>query len=331
MAPGSTHPNGEAVGYAPGATIDPALVDPEDLLRAVSDLALVSLLVRRYAPEGCRHSMWLAFAGMWLAGGQDLEDGEELCRFVANAAHDEEADSRVKSFASTLGKIKAGVPTTGYTTLAEILGEKVARSVRAWAGKNETLPQIRPGVNIKETADQAEMALAKTGQVFANNRRLVCLGRGEAPDFLEDTEGTLLLVALQPATLLEWLSACAVWVRKEDAHMKPPHDVVEALICRGEWVHVPRLRAISAVPLILEDGRVLSTPGHDKDTGIYLDLVGLDGLQIKERPTQEDAIEAVEQIHEVFQDFPFAEECNFSAALAMLLTAFASPTTGLVP
>ncbi len=73
---------------------------------------------------------------------------------------------------------------------------------------------------------------------------------------------------------------------------------------RKYWPGVPRLAALVGYPVLTRDGRVLTRPGYDTQTGIYLHG-DYSSLEIPECPTQQDAREAVRLLLDLVCDFPF--------------------------
>jgi hypothetical protein len=87
---------------------------------------------------------------------------------------------------------------------------------------------------------------------------------------------------------------------------------------------VPTLRRVSQLPLITLDGRVLTKPGFDAETGIWVNVSGLDGLVMPEAPTRDDAATALAYINEeLLHDFPFVSRADRTNCLALFLTMLA--------
>jgi hypothetical protein len=77
-------------------------------------------------------------------------------------------------------------------------------------------------------------------------------------------------------------------------------------------------------PVIRRDGTILSEPGYDPLTGLFLHWPRPQ-LRIPDRPSLNDAKTAVTTLLEVVADFPFAFDMHKSAWLAALLTPLARP------
>lgn len=109
-----------------------------------------------------------------------------------------------------------------------------------------------------------------------------------------------------------------------------PDWCVRAIHSQGSWQGIRPLAGLITMPTIRPDGTVISTPGYDEQTGLYLKPYGEIPV-LPEKPSQQDARGAATRLREVFADFPFAEPKHFSAMLSYLLTllgrhAFAGPS-----
>jgi hypothetical protein len=140
MAPGSIHPCGEPVEWVTDGT--PAELTPDELRRACGRLAAASLLVRCYPTRGTRHDYALAVAGA-LARALDEETAERVLLAIARAAGDEESMTRRGDLRSTLRRLAAERPASGWPRLAELIGERRARAVREWLDR-DAAPALEP-------------------------------------------------------------------------------------------------------------------------------------------------------------------------------------------
>src|SRR5207249_6545161 len=99
----------------------------------------------------------------------------------------------------------------------------------------------------------------------------------------------------------------------------PPRVMIEALQGRPAWPF-PMLEGIVCSPTLRPDGSLLTTPGYDADTGLYLDLHGTVYPPIPNHPTMDHARTAIGHLQEPLADFHFTEHWHFSAALAAMLS-----------
>lgn len=106
----------------------------------------------------------------------------------------------------------------------------------------------------------------------------------------------------------------------------PPDWAIEGLIASDEWP-VPALEFIAESPMVLKGGRLLTKPGFDKESGIYVSMPDAAKAipAVRDRPTKKDVDTAKAWILEPFVDFPFAKDCHRSSMLAGILTYFVRP------
>lgn len=112
---------------------EPAVIDGTELHGAVAQAASAALLAR-YWPDGSRHFAAMALAGMLLGAGWTEKSAKEFILAVANAAHDEEIESRLQDVVSTQQRLNGQQKVTGTPTLAELIGEDIVEKVCEWLG-----------------------------------------------------------------------------------------------------------------------------------------------------------------------------------------------------
>lgn len=116
------------------------------------------------------------------------------------------------------------------------------------------------------------------------------------------------------------LSQKAHWVR-EDKPVHPPECVAKCIVSRTAWERIRVLRAVTSFPAMNADGGLPTEPGYDERTETY--FTGELAVQVPERPSQDDARNAVAVLHDIVGDFPFANDEHRAAWLAGLLTPLA--------
>ncbi len=87
----------------------------------------------------------------------------------------------------------------------------------------------------------------------------------------------------------------------------------------GTLPNVPELRAVVSGPVLTPDGRWLTQPGFDEQTGIYQTYTA---PVIAEHPTADEVEQAKHVLLHLVRNFPFAAHKDRSAWLAGLLTPF---------
>lgn len=130
------------------------------------------------------------------------------------------------------------------------------------------------------------------------------------------------------------LAAAAKW-QKWDARDKemrpadPPRDIGETIATQSDLANWPVLRGVVAHPVLTPEGRVISTPGYDRDTGLLIEITG--DWPIPEAPVRDDAIDAWGRLKELLRYFPWVSDVDRAVALSMLLTAVARPALPAAP
>ena len=114
-------------------------------------------------------------------------------------------------------------------------------------------------------------------------------------------------------------------VREKD--VSPPNEVANNILAADDWPGIPEIKAIIETPVIRPDGSILSSPGYDEATKLYLDpIVDLSGLAIPEVLTQKHAAASAKFIlDEIFADFPFENNASRTNTLATLLAIIVRP------
>ena len=136
-------------------------------------------------------------------------------------------------------------------------------------------------------------------------------------------------MAIAPPRLVqEFASLHANWLipyqykAEENAYLyKPAHcprPIAEHFAARQKY-KLPILSGVVEVPTLRHDGSLIIIPGYDPETGLYY-APERTYPPIIERPTRDDALEALRALDDVFVDFPFAATCHKSAAISALLT-----------
>ncbi len=110
MMVGSVHPDGETVRYEAGKNGEPSWVQREDLLRAVRQIATVSVLSDFWF-QGGRHTLTLRFAGLCACNGVSQEACRTVVQTLCTIMKDEEVHDRLGTVATTYetgGRSEAG-------------------------------------------------------------------------------------------------------------------------------------------------------------------------------------------------------------------------------
>lgn len=193
---------------------------------------------------------------------------------------------------------------------------------------------------------KGERILSMNDKLFLRGQRIRRLVVQEQPDkpngILRHAEGSVRLAEMN-VELLRYLLAeadCTFAIKtKKDGSTRlvstDPKKVwaetikanADGLEERTPW---RRLDLITSVPLLLEDGRLLEEPGYHAELRAY--------YQPRERfpaipaePTQEQAIEALNKLSDLYDEFPWANDASYSAVLSAMLSVLVRHLVPTVP
>lgn len=199
-------------------------------------------------------------------------------------------------------------------------------------GPPEEKPVIRISPDITVVVDAAEDAILNMPRrnLYQRSGGLVRIARDASPAAKgqQRPPGSISIKPATPAYLMEICSRAATWWKlkarpkqNEDpwARVTPPQWAPATLAERGQW-RIPPIMGIIAAPTLRIDGTLLNTPGYDYRTGLLYLPGGAKFPELKDIPTKEDASRSLDELSECFDDFPFTEPSDKSAALCAILS-----------
>jgi putative DNA primase/helicase len=211
--------------------------------------------------------------------------------------------------------------------------------LHAWKPPHhEALPTITvTGGERPAIANVALLAMQKAGVPFY---QLGCdLVRICLIDLKLSNSKTARIPAIKPVTIpmmLRALGLSARWLtlnkKAEPVQIDPPADVASHVLAMiGEW-GFPTLRGVIATQTMRYDGTLLTTPGYDPHTGLVL-FNPPTMPTIPDRPTKQDALDALALLNGLLDEVRFADDNNVSraAALSMLMTPVLRGTMQAAP
>ena len=134
-------------------------------------------------------------------------------------------------------------------------------------------------------------------------------------------------------SLLRALSCISTWLRWKKEKFEicdPPNKYIELILDSQKYVHLKELKSISRQPFFRIDGSLVKQPGYDQMTGVYCDF-DKDLYEINTEPTLYDAKSALAELRTLLNEFSFAEEADFSAALSAIMTGVLRQTLSSAP
>jgi putative DNA primase/helicase len=113
---------------------------------------------------------------------------------------------------------------------------------------------------------------------------------------------------------------------------RPPKWLIDAVHSRGWYAgKVKPLTGVVESPTLRSDGTILQAAGYDEATGLIY-RPNADFPKLPDQPSRNDAQRAVMELLEVINDFPFLDDADRSAWLAMVLSMIGrQAVTGCVP
>ena len=188
---------------------------------------------------------------------------------------------------------------------------------------------IRVGTVLHETVNETEAAVEDGGfAVFQRAGKLVRPVVAVAHAVGGRRTTTAAFRVIRAAEARDLMSKAARWEQWDGRMNKwkgvwPPKDIAEVWIAReGAWR--ARAAAVAVVaPTLRPDGSIISEPGLDEATGIYLadnPLLRMPEGWDKPAPSRTDAETALALLDSLLDEFPFSAPMDRSIALAAILT-----------
>ena len=195
--------------------------------------------------------------------------------------------------------------------------------------------------------DEAEASLTKLENfpaLFQRGGQLVRVvrrGPTHARNIARPAGGVAILAA-DLHHMVEVLTRASSWVKcdrrvkADDSGFKAmncPTPVAATLMSRGQWAHiaVPPLSGVIEAPTLRPNGSVLASPGYDLATGLYFDAGAGEFAEVVEAPTIMQAADALAQVEDVIDEFPFADKVDRAVALAAILTTLVRASLPAAP
>ena len=266
-----------------------------------------------------RQTLALSLAGFLAKTGAPEPEVEELFNSLTVYMNDEEAGMRLRALLDSYQKLVKGEQVLGYKGLKELLPRDVLASLVSLWGmpveEDHTLPVIRVnGKFLREITAQSVAALSKT-----NEEKQEIFTRGGALVRLHRDEHGLAVQAFTTAALKGVLDRAGDYMVQKDGGerpARPPDDVVQDILSLSQ-LPFPELRGIALSPVVVAGGRLVSAAGYDHESGLYLDL---NGLNIRGRMPLREAVQWINQ--ELLGDFPFVDDASRAHGLALIIQPF---------
>lgn len=319
--------------------VDPAFAPSVGAKSPAPEVGYLTLTPDRTEPEvvGVLRSNDERFLATWERRRRDLKDSSPsgYCMAIAdalavhNATDQEIADAMIAWRRSHGADLK----------LRQGLYQQTIAKARQFAASRRRpdpgpLPRIvvKDGRHLRQHSEDAIAAIRR-----ANEPEPSVFARGGALARVKTTdEGRIVIESLALDALRGVMERSASFVRpgKGDDYRAevPPMDIVRDIQSLPEWPGIPALVGIVTSPRIRPDGTVLSRPGYDPATRLFLTPTG-ETIEVPAAPTGEDARRAAAAIMDgPLSDFPFVSDVDRANAIGFALSIVARPAiAGSVP
>lgn len=229
------------------------------------------------------------------------------------------------------------VAMSNVASLAEAARKRTRKKKSASSG-GETQDDDRPEIRIvngevPRVLDEADKALGgRDPTIYAQQARLVRIVAFDGDDtgekFIHRQPGSITIQQVISAHLVDRLAYVARWKRYDSRvgdwiATDVPKKIADSFVARaGTWKHVPALTGVVEAPTLRMDGSVLDRPGYDAASGIYFaGKLPADYIAPPEKPTREQARQALDTIWDAVSDFPVVGPEDRASMIAGMLTA----------
>ncbi len=182
---------------------------------------------------------------------------------------------------------------------------------------------------------EAVHALAEDPAIFQRAGAIVEIHR-VAKGGIARTPGVPVIAEVSAASLWGKLSRLRAWMKhdgRSDAVVPcdAPQAISAAVHGATSWPGLRRLEAVVSSPVLRADGTVLTGPGYDAASGLFLEPLG-PMPEIPSAPTRDDARAAATEILDIVSEFAFASDADRSSWLSVPLTILATRAiNGAIP
>jgi hypothetical protein len=234
------------------------------------------------------------------------------------------------------------VPATNTKGVVEPykVEDALASLQQAWSRPRRS-PWLQMGPPLVDVSDRQlrDLAADAVAAIIDDNDPPHLFIRGSAVNrILRDDTGRPRTDVLRVDEMRHELSLAATWIRPSPYggppnNVHPPASVARDLLVR-QWEELPRLTALIEAPCLRPDGTLLTEPGWDKTTGLWLDPnSNLEVPPVPENPSKTEIAAALGLLRdELLGEFQFVDPASQANALALMLTTVLRPAIeGSIP
>ena len=121
------------------------------------------------------------------------------------------------------------------------------------------------------------------------------------------------------ARLVNWMQESK---NEWGTHVDPSQNVIGDALSTHK-PPLPELTQVVSMPIVTSEGRLITAPGYDADSGIFYAAESGCLPRIDSSATKQDALDALKWIEEeILVDFPFADAASKAAAISIAILPF---------
>ena len=152
-------------------------------------------------------------------------------------------------------------------------------------------------------------------RLFSFNRQIARIKEDEAKVELLDVN----TAKYEFARLVNWMQESK---NEWGTHVDPSLNVIGDALSTHK-PPLPVLTQVVSIPIVTSEGRLITRPGYDAESGVFYAAESACLPQINSAATKQDALDALKWIEdEVLVDFPFADEASKAAAISIAILPF---------
>lgn len=250
-------------------------------------------------------------------------------RLVEDVENGDAGAAAVLEHAEDFARLSARKRAVQKNRLRESLGKeinlndfrKAVSEAKEDVKREELEEEDVPVISLSNRPSRQFVSEAKTALHDWNDPHII-FQHGTAPTHIEeDDRGQPVLTKLPIAALDSYVHEAANFIQKTESGVRQvdlPKRHVQRIM---ETASFPPLEGIVEVPVIREDGSLLTEPGYDEDSRLYFEPApDLEVPDVPLDPTAEEVEQAVKALRTPLQGFPFVDQESEANALALLLT-----------
>ena len=204
--------------------------------------------------------------------------------------------------------------------------KKAVREAEKELKRKDIESEGRPVITLSGRPSREPIREAKTALHRLNDPPKIFQRATDPVHIDQDDQGRPVITELPEAVLDSYIHQAANFIRESDDGVRQvdlPKRHVQRMM---ETMSFPALESIVEVPVMREDGSLLTEPGYDEASKLYFEPApGLKIPDISLNPTDEEVEKAINTLWKPLQDFPFVDQSSRANALGLMLTPMIRP------